>query len=118
MQAAKDHGQPAVWLYRRTEKPKLEIDDPDFDTKRDQWLEVKDFFAALNNSDGPIIGVEEGRPVHGLQVEGVGRHGARIDVPHEDLYPLVVVFCGSADRRRRRGRSEDSGCCRKTFFIW
>ena len=56
LQAARDHGRPAVWLYRCTEKPKIDIDDPDFDTKREQWKKVIDFFTALNHSDGSIIG--------------------------------------------------------------
>ncbi len=56
LQAARDHGRPAVWLYRCTEKPKIDIDDPDFDAKRDQWKKVADFFSALNNADGSIAG--------------------------------------------------------------
>ncbi|MCP5090901.1 MAG: DUF4062 domain-containing protein, partial [Gammaproteobacteria bacterium] len=56
LQAARDHGRPAVWLYRCTEKPKIDIDDPDFDAKRDQWQKVADFFIALNNADGSIAG--------------------------------------------------------------
>ena len=58
--AAQDQGRPAVWLYRRTEKPRIDIDDPDFDAKRDQWRKVAAFFSALNNADGSIAsGVNE-----------------------------------------------------------
>ncbi len=56
LKAARDQGRPAVWLYRRTEIPRIDIDDPDFDAKRDQWQKVAAFFSALNNADGSIAG--------------------------------------------------------------
>ncbi len=39
--------RPQVLVYRRTEKPKLDIDDPQFDDKRAQFRQVEAFFAQL-----------------------------------------------------------------------
>lgn len=51
---------PQVLLFRRTEKPRVELDDPDFDEKRAQFRAVNDFFARFRNPDGSIkAGVNE-----------------------------------------------------------
>lgn len=47
---------PKVLVYRRTEKPKLDIDDPDFSEKRAQFKAVSDFFARFRNADGSLKG--------------------------------------------------------------
>ena len=47
---------PTVLVYRRTEKPKVELDDPDFDEKRAQFKAVNDFFARFRNPDGSLKG--------------------------------------------------------------
>ncbi len=56
LQATRKRGRPAVWLYRCTEKPRVELDDPDLAAKLNQWQEVSAFFAAMNNADGSIAG--------------------------------------------------------------
>jgi hypothetical protein len=48
--------RPAVLVYRRIEKLKLEIDDPDFDDKRAQFRRVEAFFARFRNADGSLAG--------------------------------------------------------------
>jgi len=47
-------GKPMVLLYRRTEKPKIDLDDTDFDGKREQYRLVGQFFAGLRNPDSSI----------------------------------------------------------------
>jgi len=44
--------QPDILVYRRTGKPMIEIDDPDFDAKKSQFDLVNGFFAAFQNPDG------------------------------------------------------------------
>ena len=47
---------PRVLLYRRSEKPKVDLDDPDFDDKRAQFRAVEAFFARFRNPDGSLKG--------------------------------------------------------------
>jgi hypothetical protein len=48
--------KPAVWVYRRNGAPKLDLDDPNFESIREQWNRVKQFFAAFTNPDGTLAG--------------------------------------------------------------
>lgn len=41
-----------VFVYRRTEKPRIELDDPAFDAKRAQYDAVRRWFDGLRDSDG------------------------------------------------------------------
>lgn len=43
-----------IWIYRRTEKPLIDVDDPDFETKRSAFNAVKTFFAGFTNPDGSL----------------------------------------------------------------
>jgi hypothetical protein len=45
-----------VWLYRCTAKPKVELDDPEFDAKRQQYEGVKRFFSQFRAEDGSLVG--------------------------------------------------------------
>ncbi len=54
LEAAEQHGKPAILVYRRTEKITLDPDDPDFEVKTQQWKLVKQFFQAFENPDGSI----------------------------------------------------------------
>ncbi len=54
--SALDPKLPRVLIYRRTEKPKIELDDTDFDKKREQYQRVGDFFKQFTNADESIIG--------------------------------------------------------------
>lgn len=56
LSAARVDGKPEILIYRRTEKPQLDIDDPDFDEKRAQYQSVKDFFARFHHQDGSLTG--------------------------------------------------------------
>lgn len=44
----------AVWIYRRSTKPQIDIDDPEFDVKRAQYAAVKKFFDGFSNPDGSL----------------------------------------------------------------
>lgn len=46
--------RPQVVVYRRTETPKIALDDPEHDSKREQYNRVKAFFNAFINPDGSI----------------------------------------------------------------
>ena len=48
--------KPDVLVYRRTEKPRVDLDDPDFDEKRAQLRLVQSFFARFRNADGSLAG--------------------------------------------------------------
>ncbi|MGP0088975.1 MAG: AAA family ATPase [Xanthobacteraceae bacterium] len=54
--AAGRDGKPFVLLYRRTEKPAAELDDPEFDAKRAQYRLVQQFFERFRNPDGSLKG--------------------------------------------------------------
>jgi hypothetical protein len=45
-----------VWIFRRSEKPRVELDDPDFDNKLLQYRAVGHFLERLNNADGSAAG--------------------------------------------------------------
>jgi hypothetical protein len=45
-----------ILLYRRTEKPRLEIDDSDFEEKRKQYQLVQEFFKRFEGADGSLTG--------------------------------------------------------------
>jgi hypothetical protein len=53
-QACRTDGKPIVLLYRRTQKPQIEIDDPDLEAKREQYRRVGQFFESLRGTDGSI----------------------------------------------------------------
>jgi formylglycine-generating enzyme required for sulfatase activity len=50
------HGKPVLWVYRRTEVPLVELNDPELEEKLAQWKSVDAFFDSLINSDGSIAG--------------------------------------------------------------
>lgn len=50
----RDEGAPAIWMYRRDEKPKLDIDDPHSQEKHRQWQRLQDFLGMIRNPDGSI----------------------------------------------------------------
>ncbi len=43
-----------VWIYRRSGKPRIDIDDPDFEAKRNQFAAVNKFFEGFRNPDGSL----------------------------------------------------------------
>lgn len=45
-------GDRPVFVYRRTEKPRIELDDPAFDAKRAQYDAVRRWFDTLRDADG------------------------------------------------------------------
>lgn len=44
-----------VWIYRRSSKPQIDVDDPAFDDKRNQYAAVKHFFERFTNPDGSLL---------------------------------------------------------------
>ncbi|MFL6284252.1 MAG: SUMF1/EgtB/PvdO family nonheme iron enzyme [Pyrinomonadaceae bacterium] len=48
--------RPPVLVYRRTEKQRVDLDDPELDSKREQLKEVELFFARFKNLDGSLSG--------------------------------------------------------------
>jgi hypothetical protein len=45
-----------VWVYCRTEKPRLEIDDPELEAKRANYNAVQKFRRGFRNADGSLKG--------------------------------------------------------------
>ncbi len=54
LEAAEKHEKPAILVYHRTEKIALDPDDPAFDSKSQQWHQVKQLFQSFANPDGSI----------------------------------------------------------------
>jgi hypothetical protein len=54
--------RPQVLLYRRTEKPTIALDDPQWEDKRAQYARVAAFFAQFRNSDGSLKGLNASAP--------------------------------------------------------
>jgi hypothetical protein len=52
---ARQAGKP-VWVYRRTEKPRIDVDDLEFEAKRLQYKAIKDWFTHFKNPDGSLKG--------------------------------------------------------------
>jgi hypothetical protein len=48
--------KPDVLVYRRTERPKVDLDDNDYPEKLAQYQEVKSFFARFRSTDGSLTG--------------------------------------------------------------
>jgi hypothetical protein len=48
--------KPKVLVYRRTERPKVDLDDDDYTEKLAQYQNVKSFFARFRNTDGSSVG--------------------------------------------------------------
>jgi formylglycine-generating enzyme required for sulfatase activity len=55
---AREHpdGRPLIVLYRRTEKVLVDIDDPEFEAKKEQHERVKTFFECFSDPSGSIVG--------------------------------------------------------------
>ena len=56
LNAFKSNDKPIVWVYRRNGAPKLDLDDPNFESIREQWNRVKQFFTGFTNPDGTLAG--------------------------------------------------------------
>ena len=54
LQASRQAARPKVLVYRRTEVPRFEADDPEIEKKLEQWQLIKSFFASFSNPDGSI----------------------------------------------------------------
>jgi hypothetical protein len=48
--------RPDILVYRRTEKPEVELDDPDLTNKQRQYQRVEEFFGRFRNPDGSFRG--------------------------------------------------------------
>src|SRR4051812_25691039 len=48
--------RPEILVYRRTEKPKVELDDPDLAKKRHQYELLEQFFGRFKNPDDSFRG--------------------------------------------------------------
>ena len=48
--------RPALWVYRRTEEPKIGLDDPRFDEITSQYKAVREFFQGYQDSQGALLG--------------------------------------------------------------
>jgi hypothetical protein len=53
---SREQPRPQVLVYRPTGKPRVELDDPDFENKRAQFRQVETFFARFRNADGSLAG--------------------------------------------------------------
>jgi hypothetical protein len=56
LNAYRNNGRPAVWVYRRKGAPHFAADDPELAVKLDQWQKLETFFAHFTNPDGSLAG--------------------------------------------------------------
>jgi len=89
-----------VFVYRRTEKPRIDIDDADFEAKRSQYDAVRRWFETLRDANGARTGVNEyATPAQFQQMlrahlEGfTGRRLAALASPGQD--PVVAPPTGA-----------------------
>jgi formylglycine-generating enzyme required for sulfatase activity len=54
MQAFRAQGKPRIWMYRRSARPQVYLDDPKLMDKREQWDRLQRFFGMIHNPDGSI----------------------------------------------------------------
>jgi hypothetical protein len=54
LEAARRHQKPDILVYWRAGSPSVELSDPDFQRKRDQWDQVQAFFSSFQNADGSL----------------------------------------------------------------
>ena len=54
--ASPNEPKPATLVYRRTEDPSVQLNDPDLEQKREQYARVKQFFHRFCNPDGSLAG--------------------------------------------------------------
>ena len=73
-QAKLTNGKPMVLLYRRIQKPQIDIDDSEFELKREQYRLVCQFFESMRNSDGSIRCAAETYETPGDFVIKLDRH--------------------------------------------
>jgi hypothetical protein len=80
-----------VFVYRRTEKPRIDIDDADFEAKRSQYGAVRRWFETLRDANGARTGVNEYATTAQFQqmlrahLEGfIGRRLAALASPGQD----------------------------------
>lgn len=70
-----------VWIFRRSEKPRVELDDPDFDDKLQQYRAVGHFLERLSNADRSAAG---------------GRHDYANPAEFADLFRKLLSACFTA----------------------
>ncbi len=75
-----------VWVFRRTEKPRVELDDPDLDEKQKQYRAVGHFLERLANADGSAAG---------------GRHDYANPTEFATLFRKLLSACFTAHLDRR-----------------
>ncbi len=56
LKAANENGKPEILLYRRTEKPRIDVDDPELEAKRSQYQKVEAFFTRFQGAGGSLTG--------------------------------------------------------------
>jgi hypothetical protein len=56
MTASNRPERPALWVYRRTQVPAIELEDPEFKEKCQQWDSVKTFMRRFKGTDGSLTG--------------------------------------------------------------
>ena len=75
-----------VWVFRRTEKPRVELDDPHLDEKQKQYRAVGHFLERLANADGSAAG---------------GRHDYANPTEFAALFRKLLSACFTAHLDRR-----------------
>jgi hypothetical protein len=112
---ASKSGARRVFIYVRTSKPTLEIDDPDEAEKKRQYAAVKAFLSELRNPDGSLNGgingyatPDEFRSTLENHMEGEVRR--LLETPEVPSRPKFSVFLAAADGELRatRGRLQRS----------
>nr|VFJ99257.1 MAG: AAA ATPase domain-containing protein [Candidatus Kentron sp. LFY] len=56
LNANRKQGTPDILVYRRTENPRIDVNDPKVHDAISQWQSVEEFFSGFNDADGSALG--------------------------------------------------------------
>nr|VFK16350.1 MAG: AAA ATPase domain-containing protein [Candidatus Kentron sp. LPFa] len=56
LRANREQGTPDILVYRRTENPRIDVNDPRVQEAIAQWQSVEAFFSGFNEADGSALG--------------------------------------------------------------
>ena len=119
-------GKP-IYIYRRTAKPQIDLDDLDFNAKREQYESVKRFFQGFTNPDGSLQSDSQLRRSAWIRPAAALCGGTELLAherferpPRRSWRPTIHASCASRHRSTRLGarigrstrRTRKSRACR------
>ncbi len=116
-----------VFVYRRTEIPRIDLDDPEFESKRTQYDAVKGYFAKFQNADGSLEAGFNPYPqpldfanllrehLEAFVDQHLGAHGASATPPigaDDPTVTRILTLIDEVDRKNRQIDEKDAEIAR------